>query len=218
MIDADVFLTNPDVLQIMISQKLSVAAPMLRAVGLYSNFWYGMTDDYYYLRTDEYEPVLNREKEGCFSVPMIHSCVLIDLRRSETDFLTYNPNKIKSYDGPKDDIIVFALSANRSGVDLHVCNEQVFGFIMTPMEATDQLEYDHQQLTNLKLEVLVENEPLVANEGLRSFVSHPPKDTLGFDAVFMINLLRRPDRRKRMRACFDELGLDVVTMEAVDGK
>lgn len=39
-----------------------------------------------------------------------------------------------------------------------------------------------------------------------------------FDNIFMINLKRRPDRRKRMNQCFDELGLKVQTVDAVDGK
>lgn len=217
-IDADVFLTNPNTLAILVSKNLTVVAPMLNSVGLYSNFWHGMTENYYYLRTDDYEPVLNRENEGCFVVPMIHSCVLIDLRKSESDRLTYVPENVPNYDGPRDDIITFALSANRSGINLNICNDYDFGYIMVPMEHNDELEYDYQQLTNLKLEVLIENEPLFVNELLKPYTSLPEKDTLGFDKIFMINLLRRPDRRKRMNACFDELGLDVTTLDAVDGK
>jgi GR25 family glycosyltransferase involved in LPS biosynthesis len=34
----------------------------------------------------------------------------------------------------------------------------------------------------------------------------------------MINLVRRPERRKRMKMCFDELGLLVTIVDAVDGK
>ncbi|XP_025835147.1 glycosyltransferase 25 family member-like isoform X2 [Agrilus planipennis] len=34
----------------------------------------------------------------------------------------------------------------------------------------------------------------------------------------MINLLRRPERRKRMMRCFDELGLEVEILDAVDGR
>lgn len=217
-IDADVFLINPDILQILMSKNFTLVAPMLKSVGLYSNFWYGMTDNYYYLRTDDYEPVLNRENEGCFALPMIHSCVLINLRKSESDFLTYVPEKVSNYDGPRDDIITFALSANKSGINLNLCNDNVFGFIMVPMEQNDNLEYDYQQLINLKLEVLVENEPLFVNDVLKPYISLPEKDTLGFDRIFMINLARRPDRRKRMNSCFDELGLEVTTLEAVDGK
>lgn len=88
---------------------------MLKSVGMYSNFWCGMTDNYYYLRTDDYKPILKREKKGCFSVPMIHSAVMINLQKTKSDYLTFNHSKVKDYNGPIDDIITFALSANRSG-------------------------------------------------------------------------------------------------------
>ncbi|CAG9830491.1 unnamed protein product [Diabrotica balteata] len=218
-LDCDVFLTNPDTLNYLVSKNYTIVAPMLRAEGLYSNFWHGMTDDYYYQRTEEYTPVLHRENQGCFTVPMVHSCVLIDLRRRESDYLTYVPSKIDKFDGPNDDIIAFAISANRSAITLNICNELKFGYIMVPLEQNDQLSIDYEQMINMKLEVLNEINELYVNDLLKKFVRElPRKDTLGFDKIFMINLLRRPERRKRMKHCFDELGLEVDILDAVDGK
>jgi len=74
-----------------------------------------MTEDYYYFRTDDYQPILKREKVGCFPVPMIHSAVLINLKRVESDQLTYIKSKVPNYDGPTDDIITFAVCAKRAG-------------------------------------------------------------------------------------------------------
>ncbi|XP_031358217.1 glycosyltransferase 25 family member-like, partial [Photinus pyralis] len=175
MIDADAFLIDPDVLNSLISKDLTVVSPVLKSVGLYSNFWAAMSSDYYYNRSDDYEPILYRQKEGCFIVPMVHSSVLINLMKEESDHLTYDPGKVPNYDGPVDDIIVFALSANKSGVSLNVCNNKVFGFIMVPLEQDDDLEYDYLQLTNLKLEVLVENEPLRVNQLFEPYISLPKK-------------------------------------------
>ncbi|XP_050499113.1 glycosyltransferase 25 family member [Diabrotica virgifera virgifera] len=218
-LDCDVFLTNPDTLNYLVSKNYTIVAPMLRAEGLYSNFWHGMTDDYYYQRTEEYTPVLRRENQGCFTVPMVHSCVLIDLRRRESEYLTYVPSKIDKFDGPNDDIIAFAISANRSAITLNICNELKFGYIMVPLEQNDQLSVDYEQMTNMKLDVLNEINELYVNDLLKKFVRElPRKDTLGFDKIFMINLLRRPERRKRMKHCFDELGLEVDILDAVDGK
>lgn len=115
MLDADVFLTNPDTLNELILKNQTAVAPLLKSDGLYSNFWAGMTNDYYYLRTERYEPILYREDVGCFNVPMIHSAVLIDLRKQISDHLTYNPKNLYEYDGPTDDIITFAVSANKIG-------------------------------------------------------------------------------------------------------
>ncbi len=89
---------------------------MLFSGSMYSNFWGGMTTWYYYLRTDEYAEILNKEKTGCFAVPMVHSSVLVNLRSKEADLLTYVPENIKNYDGPVDDIIAFAVGAAKSGI------------------------------------------------------------------------------------------------------
>ena len=60
---------------------------------------------------------------------------------------------------------------------------------------------------------LMEPHPLLAD-----YVTAPPKDKLGFDEVFMINLERRPERRHRMEWSFRELGIDHKLVVAVDGK
>jgi collagen beta-1,O-galactosyltransferase len=63
----------------------------------------------------------------------------------------------------------------------------------------------------------VENSPLPVSELLAQFVSYPERDTMGFDNIYMINLLRRPERRKRMQHCFKELGIQATILNAVDG-
>jgi len=88
---------------------------MLKSDGLYSNFWCGMTDNYYYKRTSDYAPIVERKTKGCYQVPMIHSSVLIDLRFQITNYLTFNHSLLPNYKGPVDDIIIFAMSANFSG-------------------------------------------------------------------------------------------------------
>lgn len=87
----------------------------MKSDGLYSNFWAGMTQNYYYLRTERYEPIVYGEQVGCHDVAMIHSAVLIDLRTFHSDRLTYESRNLPGYDGPDDDIITFAMSANKSG-------------------------------------------------------------------------------------------------------
>lgn len=191
---------------------------MLRSDGLYSNFWGGMTIDYYYHRTDDYKPLLYRENVGCFKVPMIHSCVLIDLRRPETDFLTYIPGKIDTFSGPHDDIITFAVGANHSNIPLYMCNEERFGYVMEPLDQDDPLNVDLEQIINIKLEAINENDTLYVNNLLEQYVYKPGKMSMGFDKIFMINLLRRPERRHRMMTCFNELGIEATIFNAVDGR
>lgn len=115
MLDADVFLTNTKTIDLLISKNKTVVAPLLKSEGMYSNFWAGMTDDYYYKRTEEYEKILFRKNVSCFSVPMVHSAVLIDLRKKDSDPLTYDSNNLNNYNGPRDDIITFSLGASNFG-------------------------------------------------------------------------------------------------------
>lgn len=205
-----------------------LSAPMLKSDGLYSNFWCGMTSEYYYERTEEYKPILKREQLGCHQVPMIHSAFLINLNTKITDRLTFYANNVTDYDGPNDDIITFAISANRSNIPLFICNDHFYGYITVPLEQTDDLKLDYIQLTNIKLEVINQiderdNFKALEYDGkvfsaMDIVVPYEGKDTLNFSKIFMINLKRRPERRRRMEYCFDELGLDVTTLEAVDGR
>ncbi|XP_003706615.1 glycosyltransferase 25 family member [Megachile rotundata] len=218
MLDADVFITNPYTLNELISRNQTAVAPLLKSDGLYSNFWAGMTNDYYYLRTDKYEPILYREEKGCFSVPMIHSAVLIDLRTHLSDQLTYNPKNLNDYDGPIDDIITFAIGAKKFGIPLFICNANVYGYIMVPLEEKETIAEDLQRLINIKTEILSNSNYLPLSTYLEHFVQYPEEDTLQVDNIYMINLLRRPERRERMYKLFKELGIKVETIDAVDGR
>lgn len=66
--------------------------------------------------------------------------------------------------------------------------------------------------------ISVENPALPVSDFLADFVSYSTPDTMGFDDVFMINLVRRPERRKRMIDCFKELGIQATLVNAVDGR
>lgn len=53
---------------------------------------------------------------------------------------------------------------------------------------------------------------------LEQFVQYPIQNTLQVDKIYMINLLRRPERRDRMHKIFKELGIRAETIDAVDGR
>lgn len=65
---------------------------------------------------------------------------------------------------------------------------------------------------------IADQEFIQLSEALKSFVSYPEKDKMGFSNVYMINLLRRAERRRRMMSCINELGLNVEVVDAVDGR
>lgn len=218
-LDADVLLSNPDILQDLVVKNMTVVAPLLTSTGLYSNFWAGMSETHYYKRTEEYKQILNRKKLGCFPVPMVHSSVLVDLRRAESDFLTYLPDNIPEYPGPVDDIIVFALSCSLRGIPLHVCNEKEYGMILVPLEDHQTLEEDFPNMQNTLVEITAKSGILRMEPALKRFLPALPLRTkLGLDEIYMINLERRPDRKKRMEYVFSILGIEYSTVVGVDGR
>lgn len=190
-----------------------------------------MTSTFYYQRTPEYKEIYEFKKVGEFSVPMIHSAVLINLRDSVTDNLTFNATKLRNlaYNQgddflvddfiPQDDIIVLALSANYSKIPLIISNARVFGFILVPLNEVDDADKDLYQLVNIKLLMIQEiGQGIDVLEPLTKFVTRPYRDSLSLDKIVMVNLERRPDRLHKMESNFMELGLQVEVLPAVDGK
>lgn len=189
-----------------------------------------MSEHFYYHRTDEYKEIYNLVKRGDFPVPMIHSAVLIDLRYVSTDYLTFNRTILHEQlmllnkpaltnDVPVDDIIIFSVSARYSDTQLYISNTHAFGYIMVPMEDTEDFRKDVDQVANLKISIINDvDKGFALVPEMEQFVELPPKDRLTLNKIFMINLERRPERRAKMNQSFDALGLDVEYVPAVDGR
>ncbi|XP_043527347.1 glycosyltransferase 25 family member isoform X2 [Frieseomelitta varia] len=88
---------------------------------------------------------------------------------------------------------------------------------MVPLEEEETITEDLQRLTNIKVEILSDNNYLPLSMHLDQFVQYPIQDTLQVDKIYMINLLRRPERRNRMHKIFKELEIRAETIDAVDG-
>nr|XP_047911812.1 inactive glycosyltransferase 25 family member 3 isoform X2 [Anser cygnoides] len=213
-VDTDSILTNNQTLKFLIAQNKSVVAPMLDSQTFYSNFWCGITPQGYYRRTADYFPTKNRQRRGCFAVPMVYATFLIDLRKEETSRLAFYPPH-PNYTWAFDDIIVFAYSCQEAGAEVHVCNQQRFGYINVPVKAHQTLEDERVNFVHLTLEAMVDGPPMQRS----MHISVPPKPLtkMGFDEIFLINLVRRPDRRQRMLASLRELEIAARVVDAVDG-
>lgn len=218
-IDADVVLTNQDAFWKLILHNTdhTVFAPMLYSLGTYSNFWAGMTSQGYYKRTEDYLPILEREKTGTFLVPMVHSCIFIHLSNTQSDLLTFDPNDVQE-ESPLDDVIAFAKIAKQHHVELFVDNQEVWGFLPPPIEDHTDVGALEQDFVDLELESLIEGRGFSESSYLYQFVQRPPKSSLGVDKVFVINLYRRTERRKRMLKCLEVLGIEAEIWNATDGK
>lgn len=218
MVDADVILDNPNTLKVLMMQEKAAVGPMLNASveGYYSNFWGAMSEKGYYMRSEDYMDIVDREQMGCFAVPMVHTAVLFDMRKELSQHLSYSTVPV-GYSGPRDDIIILAHNIKAAGHTMHVVNTEYFGKLMIPLDHKYTLKEDMEQFDYVRLEANVFDPPLPHSPHI-SFIPMKPKDRLGFDQVYMINLERRPDRRERMVNAFDILGIDAKLVPAVDGK
>ncbi|XP_077134903.1 procollagen galactosyltransferase 2 [Ranitomeya variabilis] len=214
-IDVDNFITNPQTLNRLIEENKTIVAPMLESRTLYSNFWCGMTPQGYYKRTPDYVLLREWKRQGCFAVPMIHSTMLIDLRKEASMNLQFYPPH-EDFTWSFDDIIVFAFSCRHAGIQMYICNKEHYGYLPVPLKPHQTLDDDIESFTHVLTDAMIDRPPLEISR----YVHVPPKqpDKLGFDEVFMINLKRRQDRRVRMLRSLYELQIQAKTFDAVDGK
>ncbi|KAM8930191.1 procollagen galactosyltransferase 2 [Pelodytes ibericus] len=214
-IDADNFLTNPQTLNLLIRENKTMVSPMLESRTLYSNFWCGITPQGYYKRTPDYVLIREWKRIGCFPVPMIHSTILIDLRKEASSKLQFYPPD-EDFTWTFDDIIVFAFSTRQAGIQMYICNKEHYGYLVVPLKPHQSLQDDIESFIHVQTEAMIDRPPLEPSR----YVYVPPKhqDKMGFDEIFMINLKRRQDRRVRMLRSLYEQEILVKTFDAVDGK
>lgn len=169
----------------------------------------------YYKRTPAYMPIRRRERLGCFAVPMVHSTYLVDLRKEASSQLAFYPPH-PEYSWALDDVIIFAYSARMADVQMYVCNRDIYGYFPVPMRSHASMQDEVESFVHTHLEIMVNNPPLQPS----SFLSLPPKhpNKMGFDEIFMINLVRRADRRERMLRTLYEQEISCKVVAAVDGK
>ncbi|XP_054623754.1 procollagen galactosyltransferase 2 [Dunckerocampus dactyliophorus] len=212
-VDSDNLLTNNRVLTDMMTENLTLVAPMLESKSLYSNFWCGMTPQGFYRRTSDYVPIRKWKRHGCFAVPMVHSTYLLDLRRTASRDLTVHPPH-SQYPYILDDIMSFAFAAKKAGIQMYVCNKEHYGYLPEPLQQHQTLKEEEESFTHTLTEALIS----YALEPSR-YVQVTPKQQgkMGFDEIFVINLKRRPDRRERMLNTLAVLGIQGTLVEAVDG-
>ncbi|XP_030630612.1 procollagen galactosyltransferase 2 [Chanos chanos] len=213
-VDSDNLLTNEQTLTQLMAENLTLVSPMLESRTLYSNFWCGITPQGYYKRTPEYIPIRNWQRTGCHAVPMIHSTMLLDLRRSASKALAFYPLH-RHYLWDLDDIMAFSFSARQAGIQMFVCNKEHYGYLPLPLKSHQTLEEEVESFSHTVSEALIEY-----NLKTSSYLRTPPKpaDRMTFDQIYLINLKRRLDRRERMLHTLEVMGIEVTLTDAVDGK
>ncbi|XP_062515795.1 procollagen galactosyltransferase 1-like isoform X2 [Corticium candelabrum] len=216
-VDCDNFLVNPRTLRNLVAQNKSLIAPMLTVHkdSMYSNFWCGTDEHGYYKRTSSYVPTLNRERRGCFPVPMIYGTILIDLRRQGSTRLSYKEQPL-NYGGPNDDMLLFAASVKAADLQMYILNDEVYGHLMPTASQYSSVDHLKVYYSDYKMTTLLNAGDIPYTDNV--YRPTRPTDNLGFDRVYMINLKRQAERRKRMLSALNELNFEYTVVDAVDGK
>ncbi|KAM6414638.1 procollagen-lysine,2-oxoglutarate 5-dioxygenase 2 isoform 2-T2 [Rhynochetos jubatus] len=77
-VDADVVLTNPKTLRILIEQNRKIIAPLVTRHGkLWSNFWGALSPDGYYARSEDYVDIVQGNRVGVWNIPYMANIYLI---------------------------------------------------------------------------------------------------------------------------------------------
>lgn len=250
-LDADIILTNKQTLnhfsQLLVSPKLNQASsqfmlvsPMLKSSGQFSNFWASISNDGFYETSDKYFDYLEYKTKGQFAVPMIHSCIFINLRCEECNkkvsFLPTSQDLVSRDDElTYDDMLMFSRNALRQSIQMFVDNSQVWGFIppfIDELNGKDLIESNNLALTDLRLSYLYltddESQSKQTLFELSEVINSSNPDyknplsqskIYGIDKIFVLNLeKRRPNRRYLIAKAFELLGIEFEFFnQTVDG-
>lgn len=222
LVDADNLILNPCTLWLLTSRDQGIVAPMLDTTLSYSNFWCDYNKDTgYYLRSDDYLPIRNREKSGVYQVALVHSAMLIDLTYMISRNFKFWP-PAKGYPYNMDDFVVMVYNAATAQVPLYIDNSEIYGYMPYPLDASQDLNAEITNFVHMIQEFMTENPVGIGFipqrlHNLGTDVLTTTTD-IGFDNVYMINLERRPDRYIQMDTKLKMLGIEYEHFHAVDAK
>ncbi|KAH0626257.1 hypothetical protein JD844_001140 [Phrynosoma platyrhinos] len=149
-LDADVVVTNPEILQILIQENKKVIAPMMSRYGkLWSNFWGALSPDEYYARSEDYVELVQGKRIGLWNVPYISQAYLL---RGETLRRELPQRNIFTLDDTDPDM-AFCKSVREKGIFLHISNRDEFGRLLsTSRYNTSRLHPDLWQISENPLD------------------------------------------------------------------
>nr|KAF6475682.1 procollagen-lysine,2-oxoglutarate 5-dioxygenase 2 [Rousettus aegyptiacus] len=127
-VDADVILTNPRTLKILIEQNRKIIAPLVTRHGkLWSNFWGALSPDGYYARSEDYVDIVQGNRIGIWNVPYMANVYLIKGKtlRSEMNERNYFVRDKLDPD------MALCRNAREMGVFMYISNRHEFGRLLS---------------------------------------------------------------------------------------
>uniref|UniRef100_A0A8C0X325 Procollagen-lysine,2-oxoglutarate 5-dioxygenase 1 n=1 Tax=Castor canadensis TaxID=51338 RepID=A0A8C0X325_CASCN len=127
-VDADVALTEPDSLQLLIEQNKNVIAPLVTRHGrLWSNFWGALSADGYYARSEDYVDIVQGRRVGVWNVPYISNIYLIKGSILRAELL--HPDLF--HHSKLDADMAFCANIRQQEVFMFLTNRHTFGHLLS---------------------------------------------------------------------------------------
>jgi collagen beta-1,O-galactosyltransferase len=215
MFDSMIILLEPSkLLSILISKDKPLMTPLLRSTkDMYTSTFYlndQQSTGYY-----SYKQIYERKKLGCF---------LIDGGIKDFYFFNFQYLQIREIFLKNKFIQSIDIIARENFIPSYVCNREIFGYI--PAQYLEAF-YDETIIHDLYIHTLIEHQlngpsqtylSPIQRTSLINIPLSKEKTKFGLDEIYVINLLRRSDRRERLKSTFDILNISVRFFDAIDGK
>ena len=164
-----------------------------------------------------------------FDVHFVFGAVLL---RANLISVTFNPDLLSSEDqqklwaasAPFNEMVVLAFSIRYvANMNIKLLREKLpHGYMPSRQIAFDNLQQERDSERSAKLSA-VRRAPLFNVSAFESAGLYTEQKVAisklpGIDEVFVINLVRRPEKRRRMQYLFDNLGINATFVAAYDGE
>ncbi|XP_040283981.1 procollagen-lysine,2-oxoglutarate 5-dioxygenase 2 isoform X2 [Bufo bufo] len=127
-LDADVALTNPKTLKLLIEQNRKIIAPLVTRHGkLWSNFWGALSPDGYYARSEDYIDIVQGNRVGVWNIPYMANVYLIKGQTLRSELKEKNNFILDRLDPD----MALCRSAREMGVFMYITNRHEFGRLLS---------------------------------------------------------------------------------------
>ncbi|XP_069474352.1 procollagen-lysine,2-oxoglutarate 5-dioxygenase 2 isoform X2 [Ambystoma mexicanum] len=127
-IDADVVLTNPQTLKILIEQNRKIIAPLVTRHGkLWSNFWGSLSPDGYYARSDDYVDIVQGNRKGVWNVPYMANVYLIKGQTLRSEMKERNQFILDKLDPD----MALCKHSRETGIFMYISNQHEYGRLIS---------------------------------------------------------------------------------------
>ncbi|KAG9494248.1 hypothetical protein GDO78_001873 [Eleutherodactylus coqui] len=127
-LDADVAVTNPKTLKLLIEQNRKIIAPLVTRHGkLWSNFWGALSPDGYYARSEDYIDIVQGNRVGVWNIPYMANVYLIKGQALRSELKERNHFILDRLDPD----MALCRNAREMGVFMYITNRHEFGRLLS---------------------------------------------------------------------------------------